>query len=48
VLAWVLIYGMGHYCMRRIGSITAPVMGAGVEFVEILSLALLVALLGGL
>ena len=47
VLAWVFIYGIGHYFVRRIGGITAPVMGAGVELVEILSLAVLVALLGG-
>ena len=47
VLVWVLIYGIGHYCVRRIGAITTQVMGAGVELVEILSLALLVALLGG-
>ena len=48
VLAWVLIYGIGHYCIRRIGDITEQVMGASVEFIEILALALLVALLGGL
>ena len=48
VLMWVLIYGIGHYCVRRIESITTQVMGAGVELVEILSLALLVALLGGI
>lgn len=47
VLAWVFIYGIGHYFVRRIGGITAPVMGAGVELVEILSLAVLVAMLGG-
>jgi adenosylcobinamide-GDP ribazoletransferase len=48
VLAWVLIYGIGHYCVRRVGDITAQVMGASVELIEILALALLVALLGGL
>jgi len=47
VLVWVCVYGLGQYCVRRIGGITAPVMGAGVELVEILSLAILVALLGG-
>jgi len=45
---WILIYGIGHYCVRRIGDITTQVMGASVELIEILSLALLVALLGGL
>jgi adenosylcobinamide-GDP ribazoletransferase len=48
VLAWVLIYGIGHYCIRRIGDITAQAIGASVELIEILALALLVALLGGL
>lgn len=48
VLAWVLIYGIGHYFVGRIGGITAQVMGAGVELVEILALVVLVALLGGL
>ena len=47
VLVWVLIYGIGHYCVRRIEGITTQVMGASVELTEILSLALLVALLGG-
>ena len=47
VLAWILIYGMGHYFVRRIESIPASVMGAGVELVEILSLTVLVGLLGG-
>ena len=47
VLMWVLIYGIGHYCVRRIEGITTQIMGAGVELVEILSLALLVGLLGG-
>jgi cobalamin synthase len=48
VLVWVFTYGIGHFFVRRIGGITIPVMGAGVELVEILSLAALVALLGGL
>jgi adenosylcobinamide-GDP ribazoletransferase len=47
VLAWVLIYSIGHYCTWRIEGITTQVMGAGVELVEILALALIVALLGG-
>jgi adenosylcobinamide-GDP ribazoletransferase len=47
VLAWVLTYVIGHYFVGRIGGITAQVMGAGVELVEILSLVVLVALLGG-
>ena len=47
VLAWILIYGMGHYFVRRMESIPASVMGAGVELVEILSLIILVGLLGG-
>ena len=47
VLVWVCSYGLGHYCVRRIGGITIHVMGAGVELVEIFSLAVLVALLGG-
>lgn len=47
VLVWVLIYGIGQYCVRRIEGITTQVMGAGVELVEILALALIVALLGG-
>ena len=48
VLAWILIYGIGQYCIRRIGGITAQVMGASVELIEILALALIVALLGSL
>jgi adenosylcobinamide-GDP ribazoletransferase len=48
VLAWILIYGIGHYFVKRIGEgITVQVMEASVELVEFLSLALLVALLGG-
>ena len=47
VLVWVFIYGLGHFFVRRIGGITVHVMGASVELVEILSLAALVALLGG-
>jgi adenosylcobinamide-GDP ribazoletransferase len=48
VLVWVFTYGFGHFFVRRMGGVTAHVMGAGVELVEILSLAALVALLGGL
>jgi adenosylcobinamide-GDP ribazoletransferase len=47
VLVWVVTYGIGHYLVRRIGGITTHVMGASVELVEILSLTVLVALLGG-
>ena len=46
VLVWVFTYSIGYYLVRRIGSITAHVMGAGMELVEILSLAILVAVLG--
>ena len=48
VLMWVFIYGIGHYCVKRIEGITTQVIGAGVELVEIIALALLVALLGGI
>ena len=48
VLAWMLTYGIGYYFARKIGGVTASVMGAGVELVEILSLAVLVAMLGDL
>jgi adenosylcobinamide-GDP ribazoletransferase len=48
VLAWILIYGIGHYFVKRINKgITVQVMEASVELVEILALSLLVALLGG-
>jgi len=47
VLVWVFVYGIGQYVVRRIGRITAHVMGAGVELVEILALVVFVALLGG-
>jgi adenosylcobinamide-GDP ribazoletransferase len=47
VLVWVFTYGVGQYFVRRIGGITTHVMGASAELVEILSLMVLVALLGG-
>jgi adenosylcobinamide-GDP ribazoletransferase len=47
VLVWIFSYALGQYCIKRIGSITAQVMGAAVELVEILSLALVVALQAG-
>jgi len=47
VLAWIFSYALGQYSIKRIGSITAPVMGAAVELVELLSLALVVALQAG-
>lgn len=46
VLVWVFSYALGRYAVKRIGGITAQIMGAGVELVEILSLALIVALQG--
>jgi cobalamin synthase len=47
VLVWVVTYGVGQYLVKRIGGITTHVMGASAELVEILSLAVLVALMGG-
>lgn len=48
VLAWILIYGIGHYFVKKIRKdITVQIMEATVELVEILALSLLVALLGG-
>jgi adenosylcobinamide-GDP ribazoletransferase len=46
VLVWVFSYALGRYAVKKIGGITTQVMGAGVELVEILSLALVVGLLG--
>jgi adenosylcobinamide-GDP ribazoletransferase len=48
VLVWVFMYGLGQYCVKKIGGITIPVMGASVEFAEIFALAVLVALHGSL
>jgi len=48
VLVWVCTYGLGQYCVKKIGGITIPVMGASVEFVEIFALTALVALHGSL
>jgi adenosylcobinamide-GDP ribazoletransferase len=45
VLVWVFSFALGQYAVKRLGGITAQVMGAGVELVEILSLAVVVALL---
>jgi len=47
VLVWIFSYALGRYCIKRIGSITGQVMGAAVELVELLSLALVVALQTG-
>jgi len=44
VLVWVFSFALGQYAVKRIGGITAQVMGAGVELVEILALAVVVAL----
>ena len=46
VLVWIMSYALGRYCIKRIGNITAQVMGAAVELVEFFSLAVVVALLG--
>ncbi len=46
-LVWVFSYALGRYSLKKIGGITSQVMGAGVELVELLSLASVVALLGG-
>jgi len=45
VLVWITSYGLGLYCIKRIGNITTQVMAAVVELVELLSLAACVALL---
>jgi adenosylcobinamide-GDP ribazoletransferase len=44
VLAWIMSYALGRHAVRRIGAITAPIMGAGVELVELLALGIIVAL----
>ncbi|MCJ7664736.1 MAG: adenosylcobinamide-GDP ribazoletransferase, partial [Desulfobacterales bacterium] len=44
VLVWVFSFALGQYAVKRTGGITTQVMGAGVELVEILSLALVVGL----
>jgi adenosylcobinamide-GDP ribazoletransferase len=48
VLVWVGTYGLGQYCVKKIGGITTHVMGAGAELAEIFSLAVLVGLYGSL
>ncbi len=47
VLVWIFSYALGQYCIKRIGGITPQIMGAAVELVELLSLALVVALQAG-
>jgi adenosylcobinamide-GDP ribazoletransferase len=46
VLVWITSYALGRYCIKKIGGITAQVMGAAVELIELFSLAIVVALLG--
>ena len=48
VLVWVGTYGLGQYCVRKIGGITTHIMGGSAELVEIFSLAVLVAVYGSL
>jgi len=48
VLVWVGTYGLGQYCVKKIGGITTHIMGGGAELVEIFSLAVLVAVYGSL
>lgn len=48
VLVWVSTYGLGKYCVKRIGGITTHIMGGSAELVEIFSLAVLVAVYGSL
>ena len=48
VLVWVGIYGLGQYCVKKIGGITPHIMGGSAELVEIFSLAVLVAVYGSL
>ena len=45
VLVWITSYGLGRYCIRRLGGITPQVMAATGELIELLSLAAIVALL---
>jgi adenosylcobinamide-GDP ribazoletransferase len=46
VLVWISVYGLGHTWTKKRGKISIPVMGAGVELMEILALAILVGVLG--
>ncbi|MBN1255663.1 MAG: adenosylcobinamide-GDP ribazoletransferase [Deltaproteobacteria bacterium] len=46
VLIWIFIYIFGYYVVKKIGGITPHIMGGCGEFVEIISLSFLVALLG--
>jgi adenosylcobinamide-GDP ribazoletransferase len=45
VLVWIFTYALGRYCIKRIGGINAQVMAAAAELTELLSLAIIVALL---
>jgi adenosylcobinamide-GDP ribazoletransferase len=45
VLVWIFTYALGRYCIKKLGGITAQVMAATAELVELLSLAICVALL---
>ena len=48
VLVWVGTYGLGQYCVKKMGGITTHVMGAVAELTEIFSLAVLAAVYGSL
>jgi len=48
VLVWIGSYGLGRYCIKRIGCVTPQVMAAAGELVELLTLAACVALLNSL
>ena len=48
VLVWIFSFALGQYAVKRIGGITAQVMAAAAELVELLSLAACVALLSSL
>jgi adenosylcobinamide-GDP ribazoletransferase len=47
VLVWIFTYALGRYCIKSIGGITAQIMAAAIELVELLSLVLVVALQAG-
>ncbi len=47
VLVWIMSYALGRYAVRKIGAITSQVMAAACELIELLSLALVVALQAG-
>lgn len=48
VLVWVGTYGLGQYCVRKLGGVTIHIMEGVTELVEIFSLAVLVAVYGSL